>query len=240
MRKTIKKIFNKMGYFICKKKYLRSGYDFWIDLKERISINVDNIFDVGANVGNVALKMAVEFPAAEICCFEPIKGTFDQLQKSVKGYNNINCFHLAFGGSSTNKKVKVFEREKSVFNSLRENSMNNNLNAAEEIVQVKKLDDFCSEKNIKQIDLLKIDTEGYELEVISGSKEMLQNGKIMAIYCEVGFNPQNRRNTYWDDLNKTLYLFGYSFYGLYDVSNLQIRTGGNYGNALYLHNSITK
>jgi hypothetical protein len=46
------------------------------------------------------------------------------------------------------------------------------------------LDVFCEENSIGSIDILKIDTEGFDLIVLQGAERMLQNGRIKFIHVE--------------------------------------------------------
>jgi hypothetical protein len=76
-------------------------------------------------------------------------------------------------------------------------------------VEVSTLDDFVATNNISKIDLLKIDTEGNELNVLLGATESLRAGLIDVIHFE--FNEMNViSKTYfkefWDLLS------GYEFY----------------------------
>ena len=48
-------------------------------------------------------------------------------------------------------------------------------------MQVEKLDNFFAENKIQSIDILKIDTEGFELQVVEGAKETLNKTKIIVI-----------------------------------------------------------
>ena len=52
-------------------------------------------------------------------------------------------------------------------------------------VQTQTLDNFCLEKKINNIDVLKIDTEGNELNVLKGAKKLLEQNKINIIYTEI-------------------------------------------------------
>ena len=48
-------------------------------------------------------------------------------------------------------------------------------------VQVETLDNYCQRNSISKIDLLKIDTQGYDLEVLRGAKQMLSEHRIIEI-----------------------------------------------------------
>ena len=52
-------------------------------------------------------------------------------------------------------------------------------------VQTQTLDNFCLSNKIENIDVLKIDTEGNDLNVLKGAKKLLSENKIKAIYTEI-------------------------------------------------------
>ena len=58
-------------------------------------------------------------------------------------------------------------------------------------VQTQTLDDFCLEQQIEFIDVLKIDTEGNELNVLSGAKRLLSENRIKIIYTEICETKEN-------------------------------------------------
>jgi hypothetical protein len=121
----------------------------------------------------------------------------------------------------------------SLLNSLKEVSMNQEGKA--ETIRVFAGDDFCKKNNIDGMDLLKIDTEGYELEVLKGFSGMISAGKIRAIFCEVGFDRSNKRNTYLNDVIDFTNDQGFRFYGLYDMFNKTLVNGSEYGSALFVY-----
>jgi hypothetical protein len=54
------------------------------------------------------------------------------------------------------------------------------------VVPVRTIDEFCEERAITQIDLLKLDTEGHELSVLAGASRLLETHGITALQFEFG------------------------------------------------------
>ena len=81
----------------------------------------------------------------------------------------------------------MFEYDGSVINSLipdAQFAVRFGQQAAQIQVRCTTIDKFCLEREITQIDVLKIDTEGYEVEVLKGASSMRARGAIKFIYFE--------------------------------------------------------
>ena len=151
------------------------------------------IFDIGANVGNYADVLRGYSPEASIYCFEPNPRTFKYLtDSSIKGA--YKAFQLAVG--NFNGKIKFYDYEgqegngtehASLFKDVIENI--HHKKSIEFEVDIVTLDEFVKAHNIVKIDLLKIDTEGNELDVLKGAIDTINAGKIEAIQFE--FNEMN-------------------------------------------------
>jgi hypothetical protein len=83
-------------------------------------------------------------------------------------------------------------------------------------VEVTTVDNFADENRVSRIDLLKIDTEGFDLEVLKGAKRMFAEGRIQFTLVEVGFRPGDSRHVLFDEVRSFLSGFGFYVYGLYD------------------------
>ena len=85
-------------------------------------------------------------------------------------------------------------------------------------VKVSSLDCFCKDQNIDRIDVLKIDTEGHELEVLKGAVNLLSSRKIRYIYAE--FNEllpiKGVIGGALCPIAEFIYPFGYSFIATYN------------------------
>jgi FkbM family methyltransferase len=175
------------------------------------------IFDVGANIGQMASYFHKRFPTAKIRCFEPIEESYTKLSGTFLGNQQIECFPLALGAISAEKTIILNpnSEQNSLLDGLTKLSSSEEKTAT---VKIESLDRFCQEKGIETIDLLKIDTEGYELEVLQGAKGFLDARKIFMILAEVGFNKGDHRHTNFTQIYEQLYQQGFRFYGLYDLS----------------------
>ncbi|MBL0016273.1 MAG: FkbM family methyltransferase [Bacteroidetes bacterium] len=236
--KILRKISALTGYTIFKSRHAPVGYYLSTDVRHRLLLPMRTVFDVGANVGQTALELVDEFPEAKIYSFEPVQTTFSQLKQNVAAYPNVHCTHAALGRVAEKREIRLYPEATSLINSLNPLGMNNAPGATLETVTITTGEAFCKEKGIDTIDLLKIDTEGFELPVIEGFGDMLRNGKIGAIFCEVSFNPSDKAHTFINDLNDLVLGNGYTFYALYGMSNASIKVGRSYGNVLYVSPSV--
>jgi FkbM family methyltransferase len=220
------------GYWMYRQNRLPIGCDLITDIRMKIRMPVRVILDVGANVGQTVTRFGKAFPSAKIYSFEPVSATFTLLKKNVHHMTNVSCHQEALGEEPGQQHIRVHTGKDSLLNSLKQVSMNEG--GEVETIHVNTGDNFCAQHNISYVDLLKIDTEGYELEVLKGSRDLLQTAKIKAVYCEVGFTKSNQRNTFLNDVIDFLEPYSYEFYGLYDMYNKRMNSGSDYGSALFV------
>lgn len=169
------------------------------------------IFDVGCHVGEYTLRINKQDPSVKVYCFEPVTKTFTTLKNNVKGIKNIIPVKLALSSKEgsltiyTNSKIEAINTLQKVYNSP------TFVYDGSEVVEVSTVDDYCKENNIEYIDMLKIDTEGHDLEVIRGAKEMIASNKVGVIQFEFGIL-NTFSHTYIYDFYQFLKPFGYELY----------------------------
>ena len=180
---------------------LRASFPLW---------RFRTVFDVGANVGQTADGFSEDFRDADIYCFEPGRWAFGELKRNIEHgvWHNVQAYCCAVGERVGELDLYVPVETALASAMVRE--------GAPERVPVITVDGFCAEKGIEQIDVLKIDTEGYELLVLAGAAKMLAAGKISAVLVETILHAQysSPRFVHLDAL--TAALPNHELFGLYD------------------------
>ncbi len=196
---------------------------------ERLLSRVSTIVDVGANEGKMALLFARAFPAARVFAFEPVPSTFSILQARTSGVSSIRCFHVALGDHDGEVTIRLADR--SGHNSL--------LNAVADpgpetvTLQVTMGDAWASANDVEYIDVLKIDTEGYDLAVLEGFEGLIAAGKVESVLVECEFDRvRPELHTSFFDLYDHLTPRGMGFTTLYTDSVSSNRFA--WGNALFI------
>ena len=158
------------------------------------------VFDIGANVGDYTIRVARTLgDNAVIYSFEPLKAAFNTLCTNIKGRVNVKVHNFGFGKVAARVPI-YFDRSDSTLASLFPRRMDHLGvdNSKSEEIEMRTLDDFCKENKISHIDLLKMDTEGGELDVLKGAEIMLNSAAIDIIQFEFGgFNIASR--TFFQD-----------------------------------------
>ncbi len=107
---------------------------------------------------------------------------------------------------------------------------------ATEVVVLDTIDQFGLENNIEHIEILKIDTEGHDLEVLKGASAYFASCKILSVYVEVTFAIENSRNSLFYPIDEFLKGNGFIFAGLYETYFLHKHPQNlTFCNALFLH-----
>ena len=152
-----------------------------------------NLFDIGANLGSYTDYVNKELNIDKAYLFEPSIICKDYLKKK---YKEKNFFILNVALSKKNGVKSFFENKVLSQSSLylKKNNFNKNLNNYKKYkINCLSLDNFYKklEKKIN-IDLLKIDAEGEDLNILKGSVNLLKNKKINLIKIEL-INKTNKK-----------------------------------------------
>lgn len=150
-----------------------------IDLVKEYKLSENNlIVDVGAADGYVSSLFANEFPFTQIISFEPIKDSYKKLCRVAQKYKTITPVNKALGMKSNKMFINVANRitASSLFQlnpQKDENFITKNISLVrKEKIILSTLDEEISKE--KNINVIKLDVQGYELEALKGSLNALK------------------------------------------------------------------
>ncbi len=207
------KILNIFDYFYQKK--------FINFLKKKGINNFNVLIDIGAHKGESINLFANNFKINQIYSFEPSPISYKILSQNIdkiqNKFNKTKIFLENFALGSKDEKIFMKHISESSSSTIRElntdskyfkkkffflkNIKNQSLFKKIEVKQIL-LSDYIEKKNIKNIDFIKIDTEGYELEVLKGSENILFKTKY--ILFEHHYDDMIVKNYFFSDIHKFL------------------------------------
>ena len=200
--------------FFYKKKIL----NFLKSLKLK---NLNLVFDIGAHEGEMQFFFLKNFNVKKIISFEASEMNFSKLKKNVEInkkkflQSNILIENLALGEEKVKKTFKQFiESSSSTFSDININSKyfkkkfqllnkkRDNEFYEETHIQLTPLNDYLENKKIFKIDILKIDTEGYEFEILKGLKNQIKI--IDIIFFEHHYDDMINKSYTYSDIHNLL------------------------------------
>ena len=190
----------------------------------RLAPELETVFDVGANVGDMTMLMCEQFPGASVYAFEPCSTTFERLRARVEASpyrDRVRLHKLGFYDKNgtgllhvtshhgANSLVEISSSYR-VFNPhIREEDSEN--------VRLVRLDDFVGEAGITHIDLMKVDVEGAEYEVFAGGVQTLSS-MVDTVFCEISFARHPRERGEYLRVCQALHDCGFAPAEIYDVA----------------------
>lgn len=178
----------------------------------------ETFLDIGANIGIFSL-LAAHFAGKEGCviAFEPTSSTYQRLQENIElnSLQNIQAFRMALSDTNGQAELQVASEGYDAWNSLAKPSSGTVI--ASETVETLTLDSFLSKANIRDIALIKIDVEGWEIPVLKGAQNLLNAPNAPTLMVE--FTEQNAQNAGFSckELYQLLVEYGYELF-TYDAA----------------------
>ena len=141
-------------------------YSFFLRIKDKVK----TMFDIGCRSDSEFIEFA-----GEVHYFDPVSSFIDGLSQQ-KNKNSKSYFNK-FGLGDETKELFYYPKYQSFYDRINSCKISDDSNKI--ILNIKTAKEYIDENNVKEIDFIKIDTEGYELHVLKGFGDYLKNIKIV-------------------------------------------------------------
>jgi 2-O-methyltransferase len=146
------------------------------------------IIEAGAHVGVDTLEMSKLWPLGHIHAFEPIPAIFQSLKENTSKSRNVTCYPLALSDSNGTADIFVSggtsDGSSSLLAPKEHLTEHPSVTFTNKIaVSTVTIDKWALEENIKRIDFLWLDMQGYEFNVLKASPDILES--VLVIHTEV-------------------------------------------------------
>ena len=189
--------------------------DRYTAIRERLSGDDPLIVDAGAYKGEIADRFLALFPRARVLCFEPIPKRAEKLAAKYESDPRVEVHNLALG--STPGTADFHVTVGNPYSSLLDPAdplrryHGERTQVAETIqVEVARLDGLLD----RPANIVKMDVQGFEIEILRGLGDMLQN--VDAIASEVSFLPRYHGQPLFADLDRFLRKQGFGLLNFFE------------------------
>ncbi len=164
------------------------------------------LIDVGANIGQTAMMFAkIAGENATILGFEPDPVNYSSaiVNLNKNKFANIQYYNIGLGSQNETLPLKI-----NTPSNRGGNRMDRNGNPDSIPVTIERLDDVLKKKSISNVDLIKIDVEGFELEVLKGAQHILKHGNPV-LFIEISDKNLREQETTPEEVFLFLTSLGY-------------------------------
>jgi FkbM family methyltransferase len=184
--------------------------------------------DVGAHIGEFALMVRSLGYTGQILSFEPVSENYSRLTAVAASDDRWATQKLALGSKPASMTINV-TAQTTLSSFLPFNSAGRSMFGEKteikgtETVEVDTLDHVLSDLAYDEVDgiFLKMDTQGYDLEVLEGSADTLP--RIKVLQSEVSVQPIYDGMVHWTDAIATYEELGFEVTGLFPVHREEMR-----------------
>jgi len=162
----------------------------WIDNYIK---NTDTVFDIGANIGIYSLLIAKKYPDSNVIAFEPEAGNYYKLNKNILLNNLKNLVPFPIGISDKTGISKFYVSSTELGSSCHslDRPYSDGIDFIprnEQGIALYSIPDFISSYGLEFPNHIKIDVDGFELNIIKGSSQILSDPKLKTIMIEINYS----------------------------------------------------
>lgn len=149
--------------------------NFSLELWTVLSRKSKYIFDIGANSGLFSVIAKKINPSAEVFAFEPIPRFYAKLENNIK-VNKLEVHPVMKAISNKDGKTQIFDLpvDHHYHASLKRSEVNHFDDIFSFEIEASRLDSFFYKQKLEGIDLIKIDVEGFEVEVFESIGNLIE------------------------------------------------------------------
>lgn len=211
----VRRLARSAGYDLVVRDRDAVGADAYWDINRNLGGNVKPlVIDVGANTGQTIARLLEIVPQAIIHSFEPSPSVFAELTARYGGYSNVKLWNCGCG-SKTGSFVLHENQHSDLSSFLLPGKICWGSVTKSVEVPVVSLDDWADQNQIDAVDILKSDTQGFDLEVLKGASRLFSQGRIRIVLCEVNFLPLYTGMGRFEDLYGFLVDHGFAMVSIY-------------------------
>lgn len=182
----------------------------------------DSIVDVGANKGQFAVFARHTFPQAQIISFEPLENPARLFKSIFESDPRTRLVRAAVGTERGTLSINVAAKDDSSsplgVSDIQAKTFGTRIVDTVE-VPCGPLSDYLQEGDLGVSNLLKIDTQGFELQVLRGAESVL--GRFSVIYCELSFVELYTGQALASEVISFLHEHRFNVAGVYNISSGQ-------------------
>jgi len=210
--------------------FLFGNFQNYVTQSKYFSINADAIiFDIGANIGSMTFRYAQAAPNGHVFAFEPTDYAFKKLNVNLslnaKLAQRITPIQLFLSDRScSDHQIEAYASWKIDGSAQNPHPLHGGSMKTAGAVPAVTLDDFCKENGIQHIDLIKIDTDGHELQVLKGAQNSIKIFRPYVIF-EIGLYVMQEQEIEFEQFYSYFTNFGYN---LLNAKNGKIITLQNF------------
>jgi FkbM family methyltransferase len=187
------------------------------------SQQIDHVLDVGANTGQFGRTLRSVY-AGRISSFEPVSRPFQELEANIGSDGDWHAYNFALGSSESTQVIHV--SPSSVFSSL---LPTNDYCASrfgarsvanrEELIRIRRLDavldEIAAAGSLQKI-FLKLDTQGFDMEVFKGLGNRLDDVRVLQ--SEISLIPIYDNMPHWTESISLYEEAGFGVVGMFPVT----------------------
>ncbi len=153
----------------------------------------DCVWDIGANVGLYTLQFAeLVGEQGAVFAFEPSPVNLEELKQAVRGRENVVVFPVALGASQGTVRFQQGEDDCGATSKVLDSAEAEPAGSVE--VKMVRGDELVHSDQVSLPNVIKIDTEGFELDVLEGLGDVIGDPTVRALCIEVHFGLLASRN----------------------------------------------